>query len=200
MQSLTNSQLHSCIMDKLILKFLWKCKGTRRVKKRKKKKRIKKGVKTNLKESKIEGLTLSDFNTYYKVIGINTVWYYCEFWHTINGTELRVRKQPSILKEINPKYSLEGLMLKLKLQYFVHLIQRTDSFEKPLVLGKIEAGGEGDDRGWDGWMASLTLWMWVWASSGSWWWTGKAGVLQSVGSKRVGHDEQLNWIETNPHI
>ena len=53
----------------------------------------------------------------------------------------------SILKEISPEYSLEGLMLKLKLQYFGHLIQRTDSLEKTLMLGKIEAGGEGDDRG-----------------------------------------------------
>lgn len=61
MQSLTNPQLHSCIMDKLILKCAWKCKGTRR-------------VKTNLKASNAEGLALSDFNTYYKVIGINTVW------------------------------------------------------------------------------------------------------------------------------
>ena len=58
----------------------------------------------------------------------------------------------SILKEISPEYSLEGLMLKLKLQYFRHLIQRADSLEKTLMLGKIEAGGERDDRGQDGWM------------------------------------------------
>ena len=57
-------------------------------------------------------------------------------------------------KEINPEYSLEGL--KLKLQYFGHLMQRTDSLEKTLMLGKIEAGEEGEDRRWDGWMASLT--------------------------------------------
>ena len=57
------------------------------------------------------------------------------------------RSNQSILKEINPEYSLEGLMLKLKLQYFDHLIQRTVSFEKTLMLGKIEAGAEGDDRG-----------------------------------------------------
>ena len=56
-------------------------------------------------------------------------------------------------------------------------------------------GGEGDDRGWDGWMASLTQWTWAWASSGSWWWTGRHGVLQSMGSQRVGHDwaTELNW-------
>ena len=66
------------------------------------------------------------------------------------------RSNQSILKEISTEYSLEGLMLKLKLQYFGHLIQRTDSLEKTLMLGKIEAGGEGDDRGGDGWMASPT--------------------------------------------
>ena len=60
------------------------------------------------------------------------------------------RSNQSILKEISPEYSLEGLMLKLKLQYFGHLIRRADSFEKTLILGKFRAGGEGDDRGWDG--------------------------------------------------
>ena len=79
-------------------------------------------------------------------------------------------------------------MLKLKLQYFGHLMQRTDSLEKTLMLGMYQ-GGEGDDRGWDGWMASPTQWAWVWASSRSWWWTGKPGVLQSMGSQRVGN----NW-------
>ena len=68
------------------------------------------------------------------------------------------RSNQSILKEINPKYSLEGLMLKLKLQYFGHLVERTDSFEKTLMLERLKAGGEADDRGWDGWMAPPTLW------------------------------------------
>ena len=56
-------------------------------------------------------------------------------------------------------------------------------------------GGEGDDRGWDGWMASLTRWTWVWVNSGSWWWTGRPGVLRYMGSQRVGHDwaTELNW-------
>ena len=67
------------------------------------------------------------------------------------------RSNQSILKEINSEYSLEGLMLKLKLQYFGHLMQRTDSLEKPLMLGKT-VGGEGDDRRWDGCMASPTRW------------------------------------------
>ena len=59
------------------------------------------------------------------------------------------------------------------------------------------AGGEGDDRGWDGWMASPTRWTWVWVNSGNWWWTGRPGVLQFMGSERVGHDwaTELNWTE-----
>ena len=57
------------------------------------------------------------------------------------------------------------------------------------------AGGEGDDRGWDGWMASLTRWTWIWVNSGSWWWTGRPGVLRFMGSQRVRHDwaTKLNW-------
>ena len=56
------------------------------------------------------------------------------------------------------------------------------------------AGGEGDDRGWDGWMASLTRWTWVWVNSGSWWWTGRPGLLWFMGSKRVGHDWATDLI------
>jgi len=64
------------------------------------------------------------------------------------------------------------------------------------------AGGEGDDRGWDGWMASLTQWMWVWVNSWSWWWTGRPGVLRFMGLQRVGHDwaTELNWTELNSHL
>ena len=75
------------------------------------------------------------------------------------------RSNQSILKEISPKYSLVGLMLKLKLQNSGHLMQRADSFERPWCWERLKAGGEGDGRGWDGWMASLTWWTWVWASS-----------------------------------
>ena len=70
-------------------------------------------------------------------------------------------------------------MLKLKLQYFGHLRRTTGSLEKTLMLGKIEGG---NDRGWDGWMASLTRWTWVWEDSGSWWWTGRPSVLRSIKS------------------
>ena len=64
------------------------------------------------------------------------------------------------------------------------------------MLGKFDSRGEGDDRGWDGWMVSPTQWTWVWASSGRWWWTGKPGVLQSVGLQRVGH----NWATENHQV
>ena len=94
----------------------------------------------------------------------------------------------SILKEISLEYSLEGPMLKLKLQFFGHLIRRTDSLEKTLMLGR--TGGR-RRRGWQRmrWLDSITdTWTWVWVSSRSWWWIGKPGVLQSMGSQRVRHD------------
>ena len=103
------------------------------------------------------------------------------------------RSNPSILKEISPEYSLEGLILNLTLQYFGHLMQRTDSFEKTWYWERLKAGGEGDNRGWDGWMASLTQWTWVWLNSGSWWWTGRPGVLQSMGLQS--RTWQSNWTE-----
>ena len=95
------------------------------------------------------------------------------------------RSNQSILKEISPECSLEGLRLKLKLQYFGHLMWRTDSFEKTLILGKTEGGRR---RGQQRRLASLTQWPWVWVSSGSWWWTGRPGLLKSMGSQRVGHN------------
>ena len=100
------------------------------------------------------------------------------------------RSNQSILKETSSGCSLEGLMLRLKLQYFGHLIRRVDPLEKPWCWEGLGAGGEGDDRGWDGWMASLTQWTWAWVDSGSWWWTGRPGMLQSMGLQRIGHD----WV------
>ena len=143
-----------------------------------------------------------------KAMAFPVVMYGCESW-TIKKAEgrridafelwcwrrlLRVlwtarRSNQSILKEISPEYSLEGLMLKLKLQYFGHLMHRTETHWKRLQCWeRWKAGGEGDDRGWDGWMASPTQWTWVCVGSGSWWWTGKLGVLQFMGSQRVGQD------------
>ena len=107
------------------------------------------------------------------------------------------RSNQSILKEISPEYSLEGLMLKLKLEYLATWCKELTYLKRLWCWERLEAGGEGDNRGWNGWIASLTWWTWVWASSGSWWWTGKPGMLQSTGSQRVGQDcaTELNWSE-----
>ena len=90
------------------------------------------------------------------------------WWRLLRVPWTARRSYQSILKELNPKYWLQGLMLKLKLQYFGHLMQRTDSLEKTLMLGKIEGRMRRGDRGWDGWMSLLTQWTWVWANCGRW--------------------------------
>ena len=107
------------------------------------------------------------------------------------------RSNQSTLKEISPECSLEGLMLKLKLQYFGHLVWRTESLKRPWCWERLKVGGEGDDRGWDCWMASPTQWTWVWVISRSWWWTGKTGMLQSMGPQsqtRLSDWTKLNWV------
>ena len=107
------------------------------------------------------------------------------------------RSNQSTLKEISPEYSLEGLMLKLKLQYFGHLMGRTGSLERLWCWERLKAERTGDGRRWDGWVASLTQCTWVWVNSGSWRWTGRPGVLQSMGLQRVGRDwaTELNWTD-----
>ena len=121
------------------------------------------------------------------------------FWTMVLEKTLESPLETKEIKPVNPKQNQSWIftgraeyLLKRKLQYSGHLMWRADSLEKTLTLGKIEAGGEGKDIGWDGRMASLT---WVWASSTSWWWTGRPGMLQSMGSRRVGHDwaTELNW-------
>ena len=148
--------------------------------------------------------------------GFSVVMYRCESW-TLKKTEhqridafelwcwrrlLRVpwttrRSNQTTRKEINPECSLEGLMLKLKLQYFGHLMQGMTHLKRPWCWERFKARGGGDDRGWDGWIASLTQWTQVWVSSGSWWWKGRPGMLQSMGLQRVGHDwaTELNWTD-----
>jgi len=105
------------------------------------------------------------------------------------------RSNQSILKEISPEYSLEGLMLKLKLQHLATWREKWAPLKRPWCWGRLKAGGEGNDRGWNGWMASLTLWTWVWASSRNWGWTGKPGVLQSMVSQS--QTRLSDWIELN---
>ena len=104
------------------------------------------------------------------------------------------RSSQSMLKEISPECSLEGLMLKLKLQYFGHLIRRVDSSEKTLMLGKIEGRRRGRQR--MRWLNGITDSMDMGlVNCGFWWWTGRPGVLWFMGSQRVRHDwvTELNW-------
>ena len=68
--------------------------------------------------------------------------------------------------------------------------------QKPWCWERLKVGGEGDDTGWDGWMASPTQWTWIWINSGNWWWKGRSGMLQSMASQRVGHEKWLNWTVT----
>ena len=110
------------------------------------------------------------------------------------------RSNKSMLKEISLEYSLEGLMLKLKLQYLTTWCKELTPWKRPWCWERLKVGGEDDNRGWDGWMASPTQWAWVWVNSGSWWWTGKPGVLQSMGLQTAGHEwaTELNWTDRPP--
>ena len=105
------------------------------------------------------------------------------------------KSNQSTLKEISTGCSLEGMMLKLKLQYFSHLMWKLTHWKRPWCWERLKAGGEGDNRGPDSWMASPAQWTWVWASSRSWWWTGRPGMLQSTVSQRVGlhWTTEVNW-------
>ena len=129
------------------------------------------------------------------------VMYACESWTIkkagcwrIDAFELwcwrRLLKVPwtarrlSILKEINPEYSFcWGRNSNTWCKELTH-------WKRPWSWERLKAGGEGDNRGWDGWMASLIWWTWVWVNSGSGWWTGRPGELQSMGLQRVGY----NWV------
>ena len=105
-------------------------------------------------------------------------------WRRLLGVPWIARRfNQSMLKEISPECSLEGLMLKLKLQYFGYLMLRADSFEKTLMLGKIEGRRKRGRQRQDGWMALPIQWTWVWVNSGGWWWTGSPGMLQPMECK-----------------
>ena len=101
----------------------------------------------------------------------------------------------SILKEISPEYSLEDLCWGWNSNTSATLCEQLTHWKRLWCWEGLGAGEEGDNRGWDGWMASPIWWTWVWLNSGSWWWTGRPGVLQFVGSQRFGHDWaiELNW-------
>ena len=151
---------------------------------------------------KSRDITLPTKDRIVKSMVVPVVTYGCESW-TINKVECRrvdafqlwcwgrflrvpwaARKtNQSILKEINPVYSLEGLMLKPKLQYFGNLMRTADSLETSLMLGKIEGKRRRGIRGYNGWMASPMQWTWTWANFRKWWGTGRPGVPQFKGSQ-----------------
>ena len=148
-----------------------------------------------------------------KAIVFPVVMYGCESW-TVKKAErrridafelwcwrrlLRVpwtarRSKQSILKKINSGCWVEGLMLKLKSNTLATWCEELTHWKRLCCWEGLGAGGEWDDRGWDGWMASLTQWTWVWVNSGSWWWTGRPGVLWFMGSQSD-TTERLNWTE-----
>ena len=109
------------------------------------------------------------------------------------------RSNQSILKQISPGCSLEGLMLKLNSNTLATSGEELTHWKRPGCWEGLGAGGEGDDRGWDCWMASPTRWTCVWVNSRRLWWTRRPGVLRFMGSQRVGHDweTELNWTECN---
>ena len=149
-----------------------------------------------------------------KAMFFPVVMYWCESW-TIKKAEhwridafalwwwrrlLRVpwaarRSNQSTLKEISPEYSLEGLMLKLKLQYVDHLMGRADSFVKILMLGKIEGRRRRDDRGWDGWIVLATQWTWIWVDLGVV--DGQGGLACSVPGVAKSRTRLNDWTELN---
>ena len=136
------------------------------------------------------------------------VMYGCESWTIkkaerwrIDAFELRYWRRllrvpwtsnQSILKEISLEYSLEVLMLQAETNTLASWCKVLTHWKRPWCRERLKAGGVGDNRGWDVWMASLTWWTWVWASSGSWWWTGKPVCCNPWGLKELDTTEWLN--------
>ena len=124
------------------------------------------------------------------------------FWTVVLEKTLESLLDCKEVKPVNPKGNQSWIFIgrtdaEAKFQYFDHLMQRNDLFESPWCWERLKARGEEDNREWDGWMASPTQWIWVWARSGSWWWTGEPGVLQSMGLQGVGLGwaTELNWCD-----
>ena len=162
---------------------------------------------------KSRDITLSTKVHLVKAMVFPVVIYGCESWtikkadrRRIDGFDLwcwrrllRVpwtarRSNQSILKEISPEYSLEAWYWSWNSNTLATSWEELTHLKRAWCWEELRPGGEGDDRGWDGWMASPTRWTWVWVNSGSWWWTGRPGVLWFMGSQRVGHDWATDLI------
>ena len=121
-----------------------------------------------------------------------------QYWRRFLRVPWTVRRSnESILKEINPSLHWKDGCWSWSFSTLATWCEELTHWKRPWCWERLKAGGEGDDRGWDGWMASWTQWTWVWVSSGSWWWTGKPGMVQSMGSQRVRYEwaTELNWTE-----
>ena len=107
------------------------------------------------------------------------------------------RSNQSFLKEISPGVLWKDWCWTWNSNTLATWFKELTHLKRPWSWERLRAGGKGDDREWDGWMASLTQWTWVWVDSGSWWWTGRPGMLRFMGSQRVGHDwmTELNWTD-----
>ena len=107
-----------------------------------------------------------------------------------------------ILKEISPEKNIhwKDWCWSWNSNTLATWCEKLTHLKRPSCWERLKAGGKGDNSGWDGWMVSPTQWSWVWVSSGSWWWTGRPGVLQSKGLQRVGHDWVTELNCTKPHL
>ena len=121
-------------------------------------------------------------------------------WRRILRVPWTVRRSnQSILKEISLNIHWKDWCWSWNSNTLATWCEKWTHWKSPWCWERLKARGEAGDRGWDAWMASLIRWTWVWVSSRSWWWTGKHGILQSLGSQRVGHDwaTELNWMQLN---
>ena len=141
------------------------------------------------------------------------VWYWC-FWTVVLAKTLESPLDCKKIQAVHPKGNQSWIFIRTEYLYWIFLnspeyscwswnsdtlatwYKELTHWKRPWCWERLKAGGERDDRGWDGWMASPTQWTWVWVNFRSWWWTRRPGVLQSMGSQRVGHNwvTELNWI------
>ena len=152
-----------------------------------------------------------------KTMVFPVVMYGCETW-TIKKAECRridafelwcwkTLESPLDCKEIQPVHpkgnqSWKDWCWSWNSNVLATWCKELTHLKRPQLWERLKVGGEGDDRGWDNWMASLTQWTWVWVNSRSWWCTGRPGMLQSMGSQRIRHDwvTELNWTEASPTL
>ena len=123
------------------------------------------------------------------------------FWTVVLEKMLESPLDCKEIQPVNPKGNQSWIFIgrtdaKAEAPILVTWCKEVTHLKRPWCWGRLKAGGEGDDRGWDSWMTPPTRWTWVWASSRSWWWTGKPDVLQSMGRRELDTTEQLNLFLT----